>query len=92
MADKMVRKLKSYRLRALDRCDVSRFMVLDADVCRHGSFLESWGSVTLGALVVPTLPHPHCNGLAGDFQALAKDYRRVGKHLLADRKKTASAS
>ncbi len=66
-----------------EKCDTPRFMTLDVNVCRNASWLESLGALTLGAVIVPTVTNPHCNGLRGDLEALGKDYNRVGKRVMS---------
>ncbi len=61
----------------------SRYMTLDSNVMRKASWLESFGSITLGSSVAPTKLHVNCYGMRGDMYALAFDYRKGLDYLLA---------
>ena len=73
-------KTKKHHIGAAKR-DTSRFLTLEAHVCREFSWYETLGALTFGSAIVPTLPQPKSEGLRGDINAIAGDYRRVGRRL-----------
>ncbi|NTG22014.1 hypothetical protein G6L00_16365 [Agrobacterium rhizogenes] len=81
----MSKKLKIVRRPV--KCDVSRFMVIDSDICRDASWLESFAVLTFGADVTLRIHRPVSQGMKGDIEALAGDFRRVGAKLGDDKRR-----
>lgn len=56
-------------------CD--RYMTIEPDPARGASWLESFGSITLGSYVVELNHRPVCGGLRGDMGALGNDMQNT---------------
>lgn len=54
-----------------------RFMMIDPWAMRRGTWMESFGSLSMGAWVSDFDLSPAHHGLTCDAQAIAGDYRRV---------------